>query len=72
MIVEGLLAKPTQYVELDRFDSIELVIQPGQEWYPAGDLIFYKVKRRSIPSDRCFRRADTFKAAYMKRNGLLA
>jgi hypothetical protein len=27
-------------VTLDRFDSIEVVVQPGQEWYKAGDLVF--------------------------------
>jgi hypothetical protein len=26
--------------DLDRFDTIELVRQPGQEWFDAGDLIF--------------------------------
>jgi hypothetical protein len=29
-----------QSVSLDRFDSVTLEVQPGQEWYPAGDLIF--------------------------------
>lgn len=29
-----------QSVSLDRFDSITTVIQPGQEWYPAADLVF--------------------------------
>lgn len=29
-----------QSVSLDRFDSIEIDILPGQAWYPAGDLIF--------------------------------
>ncbi|QDS98731.1 PH domain-containing protein [Adhaeretor mobilis] len=29
-----------QSVSLDRFDSIELDVLPGQEWYPAGDLVF--------------------------------
>ena len=29
-----------QSVSLDRFDSIDLEIQPGQAWYPAGDLVF--------------------------------
>ena len=29
-----------QSVSLDRFDSVEIVVQPGQEWYPAGDLVF--------------------------------
>jgi hypothetical protein len=27
-------------VTLDRFDTIEVVVQPGQEWYKAGDLVF--------------------------------
>ena len=27
-------------VSLERFDAIDVVIQPGQEWYPAGNLIF--------------------------------
>lgn len=29
-----------QSVSLDRFDSVTLEVQPGQEWYPAGDLVF--------------------------------
>ncbi|TWU25953.1 PH domain-containing protein [Bythopirellula polymerisocia] len=29
-----------QSVSFDRFDTIELEVLPGQEWYPAGDLIF--------------------------------
>jgi hypothetical protein len=29
-----------QSVSLDRFDTITLEVLPGQEWYPAGDLIF--------------------------------
>lgn len=27
-------------VTLDRFDSITVEVQPGQGWYPAGDLVF--------------------------------
>jgi hypothetical protein len=27
-------------VSLDRFDSIEVVVEPGQDWYKAGDLVF--------------------------------
>ena len=27
-------------VALDRFDSIETVVQPGQAWFKAGDLVF--------------------------------
>ncbi len=29
-----------QSVSLDRFDSIDIEVEPGQEWYPAGNLIF--------------------------------
>jgi hypothetical protein len=29
-----------QSVSLDRFDSVDIEVQPGQEWYPAGDLVF--------------------------------
>lgn len=29
-----------QSVSLDRFDSVGIEVLPGQEWYPAGDLIF--------------------------------
>ena len=27
-------------VSLEKFDAIDVVVLPGQEWYPAGDLIF--------------------------------
>jgi hypothetical protein len=27
-------------VSLDNFDQIEVVVQKGQDWYPAGDLVF--------------------------------
>ena len=29
-----------QSVSLDRFDSVDVEVLPGQEWYPAGDLVF--------------------------------
>ena len=41
VIVErGINPKVEQYVDLDRFDAIDLVVKPGQEWYAAGDLVF--------------------------------
>jgi hypothetical protein len=41
VIVErGLNARIQQFVDFDKFDSIELVVEPGQEWYAAGDLVF--------------------------------
>lgn len=43
VIVErGIGGKIQQYCDLDQFDSIELVQDPGQEWYAAGDLVFRK------------------------------
>ena len=29
-------------VELDRFDSIDIQVRPGQQWYHAGDLVFHE------------------------------
>ncbi len=42
IIERGVQGRAEQWVELDRFDTVEVVVQPGQEWYPAGDLIFRK------------------------------
>jgi len=40
MIERGVNPKVEQYVNLDRFDAIDLVVSAGQEWYAAGDLVF--------------------------------
>jgi len=41
VIVErGISPKVEHYVDLDRFDAVDLVVQPGQEWYDCGDLVF--------------------------------
>ena len=40
MIERGINPKVEQYVDLDRFDAIDLIVSPGQEWYAAGDLVF--------------------------------
>jgi hypothetical protein len=43
VIVErGVLPRIQQFVDFDTFDSVELVVEPGQEWYAAGDLVFRK------------------------------
>ncbi len=33
-------AAEVKFVDLDRFDTIQIVRRPGQEWYDAGDLVF--------------------------------
>jgi hypothetical protein len=40
MIEQGINPRVQQYVDLDRFDAVDLVVRPGQEWYAAGDLVF--------------------------------
>ena len=41
VIVErGLKQTEEKSVDLDRFDDIEIKVQPGQDWFKAGDLIF--------------------------------
>lgn len=41
VVEKGLKAKVDKEVSLSHFDRIETVVQPGQEWYPCGDLVFY-------------------------------
>ncbi len=36
----GLRSIDERWVDFDRFDSIDVEVLPGQEWYPAGDLVF--------------------------------
>jgi len=41
VIVErGLTSVEDKAVDLDRFDTVNIEIQPGQAWYHAGDLVF--------------------------------
>lgn len=40
IIERGVNPQVEQFVELGRFDAIDLVVKPGQEWYAAGDLVF--------------------------------
>ncbi len=37
----GLKGKVDKEVALANFDRVETVVQPGQEWFPCGDLVFY-------------------------------
>jgi hypothetical protein len=42
VIEKGLSAQPEKWVLLEDFDDIDIVVLPGQAWYPAGDMIFRK------------------------------
>lgn len=39
-IDRGISWKVEQYVDFNRFDAVEVEVRPGQEWYPAGDVVF--------------------------------
>jgi hypothetical protein len=40
VVVENPFGAEIKSVSLDRFDSIEIVVEPGQRWFKAGDLVF--------------------------------
>jgi hypothetical protein len=40
IVYRGLLVEEERSVALDRFDTVDIVVQPGQAWYEAGDLVF--------------------------------
>lgn len=43
IVYRGLFpAQEERSVALDAFDRIDIVVQPGEEWYRAGDLVFYR------------------------------
>jgi hypothetical protein len=65
IIERGVAGHPEQYVDLDRFDAIDVVVQPGQEWYPAGDLVF---RRGNVETFllRGVQRPETFRQTCLK------
>ena len=40
IIETGPKFRAEQFVDLDRFNQIDIEASPGQTWYPAGDLVF--------------------------------
>jgi hypothetical protein len=48
-VERGISPKIEHYVDLNRFDAIDLIVNPGQEWYGCGDLVF---RRGSIETLR--------------------
>lgn len=62
VIERGFNAKVDKEVSLDNFDTIEVEVAPGQEWYPCANLIFSKGKIETfridgVPHHEGFRRA---------------
>ena len=65
VVLRGIVGKEEKFVDLDRFDTIEIVVQPGQEWYHAGDLVF---KQGNVETFRLegVSRPETFRATCLK------
>jgi hypothetical protein len=40
LVVENPFGDEIKSTSLDRFDSVETVVEPGQAWFKAGDLVF--------------------------------
>ncbi len=40
LVVENPFGSEIKSVALDRFDAIDIVVEPGQAWFKAGDLVF--------------------------------
>ena len=44
VVERGLTGREEKSIDLDQFDTIDIEVRPGQEWYDAGDLIFRQGK----------------------------
>jgi hypothetical protein len=66
VIVErGVRGRIQQFVDLDRFDAIDVIVRPGQEWYPAGDLVFRRGPTETFRL-RGVLRPETFRQTCLK------
>jgi hypothetical protein len=65
MVQRGLKSTAESWVELDRFDAIEVEVLPGQEWYPAGNLIFRRGPIETFRLDGVSR-PETFRQTCLK------
>jgi hypothetical protein len=61
IVAKGLRAVEERSISLADFDAIDVVVLPGQEWYPAGELVFRKgsietFRLSGVPRPETFRR----------------
>jgi hypothetical protein len=40
IVQRGIMSVDARSIALDRFNTVEIVVQPGQAWHMAGDLVF--------------------------------
>jgi len=65
VVYRGIVGVEEKSVDLDRFDNIDIVVQPGQAWYDAGDLVFKKGNVETFRLDGVSRPAP-FRATILK------
>jgi hypothetical protein len=65
VVQRGLRATDESWVELDRFDTIEVEVLPGQEWYPCGNLVFRRGPIETFRLDGVSR-PETFRQTCLK------
>ena len=65
IVQRGLRAVDESWVELDRFDTIEVEVLPGQEWFPAGNLLFRRGPIETFRLDGVSR-PETFRQTCLK------
>jgi len=65
VVQRGLQVVDDKAVDLDRFDRIEVEVQSGQEWFKAGDLVFYNGSVETFRLDGVSR-PEAFRQTCMK------
>ena len=65
IVYRGIVGAEEKSVDLDRFDNIDIDVQPGQAWYDAGDLVFKKGNVETFRLDGVSRPA-AFRATILK------
>jgi hypothetical protein len=67
VVVENPFGAEIKSVSLDRFDSIDIVVESGQAWYKAGDLVF---RQGTVETFRIsgVPRPETFRHTLLKAN----
>jgi hypothetical protein len=67
VVVENPFGAEIKSVSLDRFDAIDVVVEPGQAWYKAGDLVF---RQGTVETFRIsgVPRPETFRQTCLKAN----
>ncbi|MCU0961243.1 MAG: PH domain-containing protein [Pirellulaceae bacterium] len=65
LIQRGLPAIASSAIALGDFDAIDLVVESGQAWFPAGDLVF-RQQGREVFRLRAVSRPESFRQVCLK------